>query len=386
MPLPRPLSTPENCGLAIVGEFYGEPLSPELLERVRSTPDEQLEVLWRWVSDAMVPGSSPGHSWSDYDADEDDYEPLGFKPWPVRKPEPTGSLVHPGAMLNHVPLSRRPRLSLLLLLGPSVVVQDPVASWVGGLRSGGRRGLSWVTGAPYGDRDGAPQDVLAAILAGMAPLAPLIRSGVVVMAKPDDGYAMWTDVLGTAADLAGSGANPEIVAHALTGLVEGTGALPVPEGLESYFASQSSTDAIGWDLPLLDLTLNDALAMRANEQVFATMRVALGEVARNAGRSEPGEQEGAFAARVRSAAEDALPPVEEELRSLISRGRLFGVIPGVVGGAVRLAAGLLPFPLPGAGTIGSAVARKALSRSVDTGSAAQTALRYSTNLRLVGRL
>ena len=51
--------------------------------------------------------------------------------------------------------------------------------------------------------------------------------------------------------------------------------------------------------------------MRANEQVFATMRVALGEVARNAGRSEPGEQEGAFAARVRSAAEDALPPVEE---------------------------------------------------------------------------
>jgi len=146
--------------------------------------------------------------------------------------------------------------------------------------------LKWVAGAPYSRGSGTPKDVLAAILAGLAPLASLIRTGVVVMGKPDDGHAAWRGVMGTAERMEEARAHPEIVAHALAGLAglaSETGAFPIPEGVKRYF-KQTSADPIGWDFSLLKLTVNNALAMRANEQVFFTMHAALVAVARVAGR------------------------------------------------------------------------------------------------------
>lgn len=387
MSLERPFTRPENCGLAVVEEFYGQPLSDELLDRIGSTPNDQVETLRRRVREAIIPGPRPGFSWSTYEEPDDDgTSTLDFKPWPDRHPTPNGALLHPTAMLDYVPLSRRPRLPLLLLLGPRIVIQDPLTAWSYHLRPLDRGNLEWVTGTPYSKGYGAPQEVLVAILAGLAPLAPLIRAGVVIMAKPDDGYAARWDVFKTAERLEDAPVHPEGVAHALAGLANGTGALPIPESVESYFDPQVHTEPIGWDFPLLDLTVHDALAMRANEHVFFTMHAALVELARAAGRSLPGEPEGEFAVRVRSAAANILPPVEEELQSLVSKGKLFGVVPRMMSGAVRLATGLLPLPTPGAAGAASLSARRVVEGAVQTGMAAEVALRYSTNLRFSGRI
>ncbi|MEA9999854.1 hypothetical protein QN367_12175 [Cryobacterium sp. RTS3] len=379
-------SKPEASGLAVVERFYGLRAGTELIDLILTTPNSQLRVLHEQVRKATLPARISRFGFSDAIV-EDRRTESDYEHWPERVVRPTGALVHPLAMLDAVPLVARPKLPLLLLLAPRLVVQDPVTRWGYELTSVGRRGHEWWPNMPYSRGDTRPQQVLASIISGLSPVANLIRSGVVIMARPDDGDMSLYDVVEDVANMPNPGRDqPRFRAQALTGLAKGTGAMPVPDGLRDYFGLPTSTDPIGWDFPHLELGVKDALSMRSNEQIFYTMHSALTAVAHTAGRSNPGESAEEFASRVQAAASELLPPIEDELKSLVSRGKLFGLIPGALGSAIRLAAGVLPESLSGSSMAASELSRRAVSGVVGTGRTADTALHYATNLRLTGRL
>lgn len=76
----------------------------------------------------------------------------------------------------------------------------------------------------------------------------------------------------------------------------------------------------------------------------------------------------------------------DEFRAIASRGKLFGALPAAVGATVRIATSALAPTLPGASAGADAIARAAVRPHVTKGEAAQTALTYTMNLRLTGRL
>jgi hypothetical protein len=172
-----------------------------------------------------------------------------------------------------------------------------------------------------------------------------------------------------------------------------SGAIPMPTGLGRFFYGPSTAQVGYVHLPRMELTVADALKVRAGEQVFDAFRNAVSSISQEAGAARPGEPGEDYALRLRAIAERVLPPVDEELRSIESRGKLFGLVPGAIAGSIRILSGVLDSMLPGTGLVGKGGAMMAQNASTKllkdpttNGVAATTALRYSANLQLTGYL
>lgn len=392
--IPFPTSA-DGCGLVVVENFFGQKIEEELVELVSSTPNDQLAVLANQLEDRLQEAARYGR--------EGVHEDLGQLIAP-----PNGALVHPTAALwDRVPLMGRPRMALLLLIAPYLVVRDPVMQWAASLhhRFPDSAWDTWESSGIFTSRDGSAAGALAGVLKGLAPLASLIRSGVIVMAPSasavfaDDGVPWasgidnyddaiadaqrraWAYIVGEDEE----GYDRWGLANGLGSLARVTGATPVPDGLEGLFPEAMTGAPYGVSLPMMELSVLDALSIRSHEEVFYALHAALVDVAKTAGRSAPSESLSDYAARIREASKK-LEPVEEELRILASRGKLFGAVPAVAGAAVRIAASSLLPALPGLQAGATAITRAAVGPAVSKGEAAEKAQRYVMNLRVAGRL
>jgi hypothetical protein len=392
--IPFPTSA-EGCGLVVVENFFDQTIETGLVDVVSSTPNEQLAVLANHLEDRLQEAARYGQ--------QGIHDDLGQRIAP-----PSGALVHPTAALwDRVPLIGRPRMALLLLIAPYLVVRDPVMQWAASLhhRFPNPAWDAWESSGIFASCDGSPAGALAGVLRGLAPLASLIRSGVVVMAPSasavfadegvpwapeidtyDDAIAdaqrrAWAYVIGEDEE----GYDRWELASGLGSLARVTGATPVPDGLEELFPEATTGAPYGVSLPMMELSVLDALSIRSHEEVFYALHAALVDVAKTAGRSAPSEPLSDYAARVRKASEK-LRPVEEELKILASRGKLFGAVPAVAGATVRIAASSLLPAVPGFHAGATAITRAAVAPAVSNGEAAEKAQRYVMNLRVAGRL
>lgn len=314
------------------------------------------------------------------------------------------------ALFDQLPIAARPNIENLLLLAPQVVVNDPIAAWAEvALRDGEAR--AWPPRQfPFGQDAlvGRPRDVLLTVLGGLRPVASLIAAGEILLVAGESrprssalagrhldnsryaarGIMMHGFPIGEEGVLSDTANNTELLelAEQFISLGSMTNALPIPTGMDYLFNGPFSAEAMVMTIPKLELSVSDAILMRRSEEVFNHFRDALREVLQSAGAGRDGESPVEYAARLRAAAEHYLASVEEELRVTVSRGKLFGLVPGAASGVARLTTGAIDLTLPGATFVASRATRKLLGSKVAAGAAAESALRYAANLKLTGRL
>lgn len=375
-------------GLEVLEEFYGDRLGADLIERAARTPHNQLAVLAEALSE-----------W---------YERVSKSP--AGPADATDGILEPRiALFDQVPLAARPSLDSLLLIAPRIIVSDPVLAWSRTLLRARR--MRWPpSGLPFGDDAlvGDSGETLASILAGLTPLNGLIRSGDIVLhagpsAPRSSALANWRldnsrygargmmmngFPLGEEGALASVEYNRdvlELAEHFLAAL-SSTRGVPIPTGLNYLFRGSESAEAIILSMPRMELGIRDAIQMRRSEEAFIGFRSALREVVLAAGFAADSEPPEVYAARVRDAATRHFGQADEQLKSAVSRGKVFGMVPTAAGTIVRLGAGAVDMALPGGSIAASGTAKWLVREQVASGAAAQTALRYSLNLRLTGRL
>ena len=154
-------------------EFYGESLAPDLIERIAGTDDDQLIVLAEQVvEDRNTLNSYP----------QAQQTLLDLK---VRKPLVVESLLFPDK-LDH-PLSESNHLKRLCLFIPHLVVTDPIVLWAMSILPSEADNYKSIPAHAYklDVSDGLSHGRrLARVLNGLAPVLPLIKMGVVVLADP----------------------------------------------------------------------------------------------------------------------------------------------------------------------------------------------------------
>ncbi|MGP4057794.1 hypothetical protein ACTWP6_23715 [Mycobacterium sp. 4D054] len=379
----------EPNGLVVVERFYGEEFGSDLLSRIASTPEDQLLVLAEIL-----------HEWRE-------------RSWKSRSARSLAkdAVIEPRvALFDQLPIAARPNIENLLLLAPQVVVNDPIAAWAEmALRKGEAR--AWpARQLPFGQDAlaGRSRDVLLAVLGGLRPVAGLIAAGEILLVAGErsprssalaghhldnsryaarglvmDGFPIGEE--GALSDKARNNELLELAEHFVS-LGSMTNALPIPTGMEYLFNGPFSAEAMALTIPKLELSVSDAILMRRGEEVFKHFRDALREVLLSAGAGLEGESPVEYGERLRAAAERHLAQVEDELRVTVSRGKLFGLVPGAASGVARLTTGAIDLTLPGATFVASKATRKLVSRKVAAGAAAESALRYTANLKLTGRL
>jgi hypothetical protein len=419
-------------GLDLIEAYFGERLDGDLRDRVKSAPTEHLVA---FKESAREKGLSSYSLWNE--------EPLDDE---VRK-RLNGELASETLLLDHKsPVSARTGLSQLLLLAPTIVVADPIWAWVESLDSDGTWGYG---GAWYRDAT-PPSDALVQVLSGLMPLRHAIRSGVVQLLRPPvetsiemdrlfvnptthsmlkDAFPGWglrqdkrgDDIPGSHNDMTlmsnldyyyDPEERWEAMANAIfPGLNSADGVrrlrraiafddytalnalTPAPSpGVEDFFhvATRDVPEAaqsFRLDLPIMHLTLNDALSMRGSEEVFSTIRGALLATIRQAGSSTEGESVNEYASRLSAAAQDAFAEAEDLLRREKSKNFLLGSgMPAATGVAFGVGMKMLGIPAPGGSAGVRSVLGWLLRKQKRRAEAAKTALQYVSNVRLSGHL
>ncbi|WP_285320708.1 hypothetical protein [Pseudarthrobacter sp. lyk4-40-TYG-27] len=422
-----------TSGISLIEEYFGERLDGELLGRVKSAPMEHLVAFREAARDRGMPSFS---TWTEQPLEEEVRQRLHSE------------LASETLLLDHkLPLSARSGLSQLLLLARTVVVADPVWAWVGSLDDRGewRHGTAWFRDAT------SPADALVQLLSGLAPLREAIDLGVVQLVRPPaettiemnrlfvnpttrsklqeafpGGWGLDHDDLGR--DIPGTfsvltlmsdldyyftaEARWEAVASVIFPELkpeEGVprlrrsiafddytalnGLTPAPSAaVEDFFTlatrqQAESSHAFKLELPIMHLTLADALSMRGTDEVFAVVRSALHETINRVGDSGEGETANEYASRLSSAARVTFADAEDIIRRERSRNWMLGHgLPVATGLAFGVGMKAVGVPFPG----GSAAVRSGLGWLLRSrkrrAQAASTALRYVSNVRLSGYL
>lgn len=411
--------------------YFGERLDGDLLQRVKDAPLEHLVAFKESARDSGLPSYS---LWTEEPLDDDLRARLD------------GELASEMLLLDHKsPVAARSGLSQLLLIAPRVVVADPIWAWAEYLDSRG----TWSHGAWRRDCTSAA-DALVQVLAGLAPLREAISSGVVQLVRPpadtsvemerlfvnptthsmlQDAFPGWglkqdkngNDIPGSYNDMTlmsnldyyyNADERWEVMAKRIfPGLVTMEAVRRLRRAIEfdDYTALNSLTPApspaveeffrvatrdtpelsqpFKLDLPVMNLTLKDALTMRGSEEVFSTIRGALLETIHRAGSSGEGESVNEYASRLSAAAQDAFTEAEELLRREKSRNSILGHgVPAATGVAFGVGMKAIGVPVPG----GSAGVRSGLGwllrKRKRRADAAKTALQFVSNVRLSGHL
>jgi hypothetical protein len=208
------------------------------------------------------------------------------------------------------------------------------------------------------------------------------------------GEGPWKDVANRVFPEGGSGSavalSRAIMLDSYTSL---NGITPAPSGEIARFFDlgrpdvPDSNDQIDiFSIPRIQLTLSDALALRAGDETFALFRSAVRQMLESVRMSAESESPGDYATRIRSAAAEILSPFEEKFMRLRDRGMLFRMLPGAVGGAVGLSLKAVHLPSAGANSAVAWGVRSLIADDVKEADASAIALRYSMNLRLGGGL
>ncbi|MBT2501664.1 hypothetical protein [Curtobacterium sp. ISL-83] len=419
-------------GLDLLEAYFGERLDGDLRERVKSAPTGHLVA---FAEVAREKGLDSFRLWRE--------EPLRDE---VRE-DLSGELASETLLLDHKrPLSARPGLSQLLLLAPTVVVADPVWAWVDALGPDG----TWAYGGAWHRDSTPPSNALIQVLSGLMPLGDAIRSGVVQLLRPpvetsiemnrlfvnptthsllrdafpgwglmqdehdkdvpgsdnDDTLAMNLDYYYTAEErweAMGKTIFPRLNptegvrqlrrAIALDDYAALNSLTPAPSpGVEDFLqvatkGASANGQSFKLDLPIMNLTLADALKMRGGEEVFSAIRGALLETIRQTGSSVRGESVNEYASRMSAAARDTFAEAENQLRKEQARSFLLGSgLPAAAGVAFGVGMKMGGLPAPG----GPAGVRSGLEwvfrKRKQRAEAAKTALQYATNVRLSGHL
>lgn len=416
---------PVRNGLDAVQDFYGEALDGDLLSRIEGSPDEHVIAL--------------------RDHLEETVKAHHIQRMRQGQQHVGGLISETVSLADSVPLAGRERLDQLLLLAPSLSLRDPVFSWS---RSLAANALLWTGFGEFDESDGDPRSALIATLHGMRPLLGLLTNGEIAFAAPEihdseptrkaveelmfrlqvqSGVSMKTvhrshrrrgpkarsrvfrdhwanqswDVLANElfADYKRSDRD-RLLRRAIRlndFAIRQKATVAATSDLVPFFsfAQQSAMGSI--TLPRMELSISDAVKIRSNEQVFGLFRSGLVETLNEVEISEGGEDVEAYAARLRESAQAHLSSTIEELERLVSAGKLWGAVaPHAAGLTVDLMIAiansvLVPhgYPdlhLPGASGATKAATQRVVRNQTGTGEAAQTALRYATNLRLTGRL
>jgi len=418
-------------GLNLVETYFGERLDGDLLQRVKSSPLEHLVAFKE-----SMPGSGlPSYNfWTEEPLDDDLRGRLD------------GELASETLLLDHKsPVAARSGLSELLLLAPRVVVADPIWAWAEYLDSRGE----WSHGAWR--RDGTTAaDALVQVLAGLAPLREAILSGLVQLVRPpadtsvemerlfvnptthsrlQDAFRGWglrqdengNDILGSYNDMtlmsnldyyysaeerweamARTIFTGQVAAEAVARLRRAiefddytslNALTPAPSSAIEDFFRVATRDvpeppqSFKLDLPIVNLTLKDALTMRGSDEVFSSIRGALLETIRRAGSSGEWESVNEYASRLSAIAQDAFAETEELLRKEKAKNSILGHgVPAATGVAFGVGMKAMGLSMPG----GSASVKSGLGwllrKRKRRADAASTAIQYVSNVRLSGHL
>lgn len=410
----------KESGLTCVEDFYGEKLGPDLVQLVNNSPVEHISVLIEALEDR-------GFRWLPEWKEECSH---------IRATQGGGFVTDRMLMDHDIPLSARPDLDILLLISDTLLVADPIWAWAYAVTKEGR---FWVGSVEWSVSQN-PSEALAAILLGLMPLESEIRRGGLQFVRPPvkttvevnrlfvnpttkrllkSVYKRFPFGRGSDDDLAEGldyyigekGAWDDIAVSVFPTLTEQQAEfylrraitlddyaalndiVAAPHDRMNEFFSQVSKDAGASDIetpqfsvPRIQLTLQDALSIRAGDETFAAFRTALNETLRCADTSEAEESMVEFSRRIRAVAQGVMAPVEEKLERTVRRGNLFKVLPGSVSVGLGLGLKAMQVPVPGAGPVAGLGIKRLTKKQLLEGKAAEVALRYTSNLRIGGGL
>ncbi|MGW3893216.1 hypothetical protein ACWD69_31635 [Micromonospora chokoriensis] len=410
----------------MVEQFYGEPLSPELIAKVAATPLDQLAVLAEEIDPTRYTASR-----SDPFEEDSIFRSLD------------GALitcVEEGMHSDGEPASSVASLPVSLVYLDRIAVACPIRLWAlrtlffaqpaetctevarfspDGLLYELRRHA--LPDGPDSGRNLAGRHDLVTGLSGLLPLAPLVRSGTISLLSIDnlsyhpDIHVRWME--GLAALQTGVAAGASIAEAADQIDKDGVLALSYAQAfvwIEDYlhwpgFTSLWTSPAGRlWGLgrhrlpdgqepvgptplrvPPLDLSLSDAIRLRADEVVFAEFRLGLRQVLLDAAEHELSSPTD-YAQALRASAEENLSEVHARLGALRRRSSfLSAAVPALLSSAMSMGAQYL-LPLPGSraagGAAGKALGAYSMKKNRQRAQAAEIGERLSSNLLLTGRL
>lgn len=139
-------------------------------------------------------------------------------------------------------------------------------------------------------------------------------------------------------------------------------------------------------LPEMTVSVADVLTIRRDEEIFELLRSAITDVLNDVGTSEPGEVANDYAERVRRRGEERFSQLEERIESMgtLSKAISWGA-PKALSLLVGVGTKAFGLEVPGAGPVASAGARRLVRSAATRAEAADAALKFTTNLRLLGR-
>lgn len=139
-------------------------------------------------------------------------------------------------------------------------------------------------------------------------------------------------------------------------------------------------------LPEMTVSVADVLTIRRDEEIYELLRNALTGVLSDVGTSKPGEGADDYAERVRRAGAERFSELEERIESMDtwSKAIAWGA-PKALSMLIGVGTKALGLELPGVGSVAGAGARRLVRSASDRAEATGSALKFTTNLRLLGR-